>query len=335
MNVKSGFGLLKDSFKEWKEDGALDLGASLAYYTIFSLAPMLLIALSVASLFWERGMAQRELMGQMEGLVGQQGAQAVQTMLANAGREGSGVLGTIIGLVTVVFGATGVFAQLQKTLNRIWEVEAKPGGGIWSFVRTRLLSFGMVLGIGFLLLVSLVFSTMMASLDQWAEGLVPGVEILFRVLTFVVSFALITGLFAMIFKYLPDVKITWRDVWIGAAATALLFTIGKFLIGLYLGRSTVASSFGAAGSLIILLLWVYYSAQILFFGAEFTQVYASRYGSRIQPDEHARPVVARKEVASTEEWRQRKEARREEARPDGTDGTPERRSGRDRRSRRT
>ena len=329
MNVKPGFGLLKESFKEWKDDGALDLGASLAYYTIFSLAPMLLIALSIASLFWDRGQLQGQLVGQMEGLVGRQGAEAVQTMLANASREGSGVVGTIIGFVTILFGATGLFAALQKTLNRIWEVEAKPDQGIWSFVRTRILSFGMVLGIGFLLLVSLVFSTAVAALDQWAQGMVPGAEVLFRVLTFVVSIALITGLFAMIFKFLPDVKIQWRDVWVGAAATALLFTIGKFLIGLYLGRSTVASSYGAAGSVIILLLWVYYSAQILFFGAEFTQVYASRYGSMIQPDEHARPVVERKEVASTEEWRQRKEARAEETRPEGS--PPERRSGRDRR----
>ncbi|HEX6898546.1 MAG TPA: YihY/virulence factor BrkB family protein [Thermoanaerobaculia bacterium] len=309
MNVKSGFGLVKESFKEWKDDGALDLGASLAYYTIFSLAPLLLIALSVASLFWDRGQLQGELVGQMRGLVGQQGAEAVQTMLANANRQGSGVLGTIIGFATILFGATGLFAALQKTLNRIWEVEAKPDQGIWSFIRTRILSFGMVLGIGFLLLVSLIFSTAMASLDRWAQGLIPGAEIFFRVLTFVVSFALITGLFAMIFKFLPDVKIQWRDVWTGAAVTALLFTIGKFLIGLYLGHSAVASSFGAAGSVIILLLWVYYSAQILFMGAEFTQVYASRYGSRIQPDEHARPVVERKEVASTEEWRQRKERR--------------------------
>lgn len=325
MNVKSGFGLLKESFKEWQDDGALDLGASLAYYSIFSLAPMLLIALSIASLFWDRGQLQGELVVQMQSLVGRQGAEAIQTMVANAGRQGSGMVGTLIGFATILFGATGVFAALQKTLNRIWDVEAKPGQGIWSFVRTRILSFGMVLGIGFMLLVSLVFSTTMAALGRWAQGLLPGAEVLFQVLTFVVSFALITGLFALIFKFLPDVKITWRDVWIGAATTALLFTVGKFLIGLYLAHSTVASGFGAAGSVIILLLWVYYSAQILFFGAEFTQVFASRYGSRIRPDEHARPVVTRKEVASTEEWRQRKEARKEEPRPDGP---PERRSGR-------
>lgn len=309
MNVKPGFGLIKESFKEWKDDGALDLGASLAYYTIFSLAPMLLIALSIASLFWDRGQLQGQLVAQMEGLVGRQGAEAVQTMLDNANRQGSGVLGTIIGFVTILFGATGLFAALQKTLNQVWEVEAKPGQGIWSFVRTRILSFGMVLGIGFLLLVSLVVSTAVAALGKWAQGLLPGAEVLFQVLTFLLSFGLAVVLFAMIFKYLPDVKIAWRDVWTGAVATALLFTIGKFLIGLYLGRSTVASSFGAAGSVIVLLLWVYYSAQILFLGAEFTQVYASRYGSRIQPDEHAVPVVERKEVASTEEWRQRKERR--------------------------
>ncbi|HEV2847159.1 MAG TPA: YihY/virulence factor BrkB family protein, partial [Thermoanaerobaculia bacterium] len=217
---------------------------------------------------------------------------------------------------------------LQTSLNHIWDVKPKPEG-IKGMLRARAAAFGMILGVGFLLLVSLVVSAALAALDSYVVGLLPGAEFLLRALGFVVSFAVITVLFAMILRFLPDVKIQWRDVWFGAAVTALLFTIGKFLIGLYLGRSTVASSYGAAGSVIILLLWVYYSAQILFFGAEFTQVYASRYGSMIQPDEHARPVVERKEVASTEEWRQRKEARAEETRPEGS--PPERRSGRDRR----
>jgi len=187
-------------------------------------------------------------------------------------------------------------------LNRIWEVEPKPGGGIWGFVRNRLVSFGMILGVGFLLLVSLVISAAMGSIDRWAEGLGGAGRVLALILSFALSFAVITLLFALIYKYLPDVKIAWRDVWIGAVVTALLFTVGKFLIGLYVAKTSVASSYGAAGSLVILLLWVYYSAQIVFLGAEFTQVYASRYGSKIEPADNAVPVVERKEVASKRDW---------------------------------
>jgi membrane protein len=305
--VKSGFDLIKESFKGWKDDGALDLGAALAYYTIFSLAPLLLIVTAVAGLVWGREAVQGQLVGQMRGIVGTQGAEAIQTMVANAGRHGSGVLATILGLVTILFGATGVFVQLQSALDRIWNVEPKPGAGIWSFIRTRMISFGMVLGIGFLLLVSLVVTAAVAALGQWATGLLPGGEMLVNILTFVVSFALITLLFAMIYKVLPDVEIAWRDVWIGAAVTALLFTIGKFLIGLYLAHSTVASTYGAAGSLVVLLLWIYYSSQILFLGAEFTEVYATRYGSRIRPSKHAVPVVEKKERVSVREWPPAKE----------------------------
>jgi membrane protein len=291
MNLKSGFGMLKESFKEWNDDDALSLGAALAYYTIFSLAPMLLIAISVAGLVFGREAAQGELVGQMRGLVGQQGAEAIQTMVANAGKQGSGgVLGTIIGIVTILFGATGVFAQLQSSLNKIWNVEAKPGKGIWSFLRNRILSFGMVLGIGFLLLVSLAVSAAIAALDTYVTGLFPAAEVVIGIVTAVFGLAVITVLFAMIFRYLPDVKIAWKDVWTGAAVTSVLFLIGKVLIGLYLGNSTVASTYGAAGSLVILLLWIYYSTQILFFGAEITQVYARRYGSGIVPNEHAVPV---------------------------------------------
>jgi membrane protein len=302
MDVKSGFGLVKESFKEWQEDGALDLGAALAYYTVFSLAPMLLIVIGVAGLVWGREAVQGQLVGQLQGLVGPQGGQMIQTMIANAGKHGAGVLATIVGLVTILFGATGVFVQLQNALNHIWEVEPKPGGGIWGFVRNRLVSFGMILGAGFLLLVSLVISAAMAFIDRWADSLGGAGQVLARILSFAVSFAVVTLLFALIYKYLPDVKITWRDVMIGAVVTALLFTAGKFLIGLYVAKSSVASSYGAAGSLVVLLLWVYYSAQIVFLGAEFTQVYASRYGSQIEPADNAVPVVERKEVASKRDW---------------------------------
>jgi membrane protein len=333
MDVKSAFGLVKESFKEWQEDGALDLGAALAYYTIFSIAPMLLVVVAVAGWVWGREAVQGQLVSQMQGLLGTQGAEAIQGMIANAGKHGSGLLATIIGLATTLFGATGVFVQLQNALNRIWDVEPKPGGGVWGFVRNRLLSFGMLLGIGFLLLVSLVISAAMGSIDRWAESLGGAGQVLARILSFGVSFAVITLLFAMIYKFLPDVKIAWRDVGIGAAVTALLFTIGKFLIGLYLAKSSVASGYGAAGSLVILLLWTYYSAQIVFLGAEFTQVYASRYGSRIEPAENAVPVVERKEVASKREWPPAKAGAKEEKgeKEKGAPERPERRKTEDRR----
>src|SRR5436305_7576972 len=253
MNVKAGFNLIKESFQEWQKDGALDLAAALSYYTIFSLAPLLLVALAVAGLLWDRGQIQGQLIAQVQDLMDPLGPQAVQPSLANAGRHGSGVVPTVLAVVTILFGATGVFVQLQSALNKVWNVEARPGLGIWSFVKTRLISFGMVLGIGFLLLVSLVISTAVSALGKWATGLLPGSETLMQVVTFVVSFAFIILLFALMFKFLPDVEIAWRDVWIGAVVTALLFTLVKFLIGLYLGKSSVASTYGAAGSLVLVL----------------------------------------------------------------------------------
>jgi membrane protein len=324
MNPKSGLGMLKETFKEWQDDDALQLGASLSYYTIFSIAPLLLIVIAVAGLIYGREAVQGQLVGELRGLVGEQGGEAIQTMVANAGLHGSGgVLATVIGVLTILFGATGLFVALQDSLNRIWEVKAKPGQGLKGFIMNRFISFGMILGIGFLLLVSLVLSAAMAALGTWATGLMPGAEVLVKILTFVVAFAVETLLFAMIFKVLPDVKIAWRDVWIGAAVTALLFTLGKFLIGLYIAHSSVASTFGAAGSVVILLLWVYYSSQILFLGAEFTQVYASRYGSRIEPDEHAVPlVVEKREATDPKEWPPA--ARQKEKGKDEEKGAPER-----------
>ena len=321
MNVKSGFDLIKESFKGWQEDGALDLGAALAYYTIFSLAPLLLIVTGVAGLVWGREAVQGQLVSQLQGVVGPQGSQAIQTMIANAGRHGQGVIATVVGLVTILFGATGVFVQLQSAMDRVWNVEPRPGKGIWGFIRTRMLSFGMVLGIGFLLLVSLVVATAVTAFSTWVTGMMPGAKLLIEGVTFLVSFGIVTLLFAMIFKVLPDVTIAWRDVWVGAVATALLFTIGKFLIGLYLAKSSVASTYGAAGSLVVLLLWIYYSSQILFLGAEFTQVYATRYGSQIRPSKHAVPVVRKTEVASAREWPPAKEQKEKGAPERPQDGT--------------
>jgi YihY family inner membrane protein len=289
MNPKALWGLLRSAASEWLEDKAPRLGAALAYYTIFSVAPLLLIAIAVAGLVFGRKAAQGQIVGQIQHMMGKQGAEAIEEMIKNASKPEAGYTATGIGIVLLVFGATGLFGQLQDAMNTIWEVQLKPGRGIWGFVKDRFLSFGMVMGTVFLLLVSLVVSAGLAAmgslLGDWGTSAVG------QVINFVVSFAVITGLFAMIFRFLPDAKVAWRDVWLGSALTALLFTIGKTAIGLYLGHSSVASAYGAAGSLVVLLIWAYYSAQIFLFGAEFIKTYANQYGSRIVPEKDAEPVT--------------------------------------------
>ncbi len=283
--------LLKATWNEWNEDKAPRLGAALAYYTAFSIAPLLLIIIAIAGLIFGEQAARGQIVGQIQGLVGEQGAQLIQTMLQNAQKPSANLIASIIGIVTLVLGALGVFGQLQDALNVIWEVAPKPGRGIVGVIKDRLLSFSMVIGTGFLLMVSLVLSAGVAAAGAFFGNLVPGPALLLEVLNFIISFAVITLMFAVIYKYLPDAKIAWSDVWVGAAATALLFTIGKFAIGWYMGRSTIGSTYGAAGSLAVLLIWVYYSAQILFFGAEFTQVYANQYGSHVVPAKDALSVT--------------------------------------------
>ncbi|HMB21295.1 MAG TPA: YihY/virulence factor BrkB family protein [Anaerolineales bacterium] len=282
------FALLKETVREWSEDGASRLAAALAYYTTFSLAPLLVLIIAIAGLIGGQEAAQSQTMAQVQDLLGPQGGEFVQSMIENASRPATGVTATIIGVVTLLFGALGVFGELQNSLNTIWEVKPKPAQGLFDslkrFVIDRLLSFTMVLGIGFLLLASLVISAVLSALGNYIGNALPMADLWLQLINFVISFVVVTALFAMIFKFLPEVDIAWKDVWLGAAVTSLLFSLGKFLIGFYLGRSTVGNTFGAAGSLAILLIWVYYSAQILFFGAEFTQVYANRYGSKIVPD---------------------------------------------------
>ncbi len=282
------FGLLKQTFHEWSEDGASRLAAALAYYTTFSLAPLLILVIAIAGLIGGRQAAQNQTMTQVQDLLGPQGRQFVQGMIENASQPRTGITATIVGLVTLLFGALGVFTDLQSSLNTIWDVKPKPAQGLWDgvkrFIVDRLLSFAMVLGIGFLLLASLVISAVLSAVGGYIGNTWPLGNIWPQVINFGISFLVVMALFAMIFKFLPEVEIAWKDVWLGAAFTALLFTIGKLLIGLYLGKSRIGSVYGAAGSLAILLLWIYYSAQILFFGAEFTQVYANRYGSKIAPD---------------------------------------------------
>lgn len=280
--------LLKLTYQGWKEDKASRLAAALAYYTVFSLAPMLVIAIAVAGLIWQRDAVQAAVMNQIGGLVGAQGAEFVTELLEGASSPAEGIAATIIGIITLLFGALGVFNALHEALNTIWDVKVEETQGIWNSIKkvivNRFLSFTMVLGIGFMLLVSLVISAAISALGTWIGGLFPFQEIILQIINLVISIAVITVFFALIFKVLPDADVAWRDVWIGAFFTAGLFSIGRTLIGLYLGSSAVASSFGAAGSLVVLLLWIYYSAQILFFGAEFTQVYANQFGSRILPE---------------------------------------------------
>jgi len=271
---------LREVYGEWRKDNALNLGAALSYYTIFSLAPLLVLVIAIAGLVFGRAAAEGQIVGQIESLVGPAAAKTIEGMITRASGPKASVVATLTSLATMALGASGVFGQLQQALNQIWEATPPPRRGIRGHIRRRMPAFGMILGVGFLLLVSLVLSAMLAALHDWIAHHLPIASRVLPVLNFALSFAVITTLFAMIYKVLPDVAMHWRDVWLGAAVTALLFTVGKTLIAIYLGRTGVTSVYGAAGSLVLVLLWVYYSAQILFVGAEFTEVYSRRYGSR-------------------------------------------------------
>jgi membrane protein len=284
MNFKASWQFLKTIFTKWLDDDPFQLGAALSYYTLFSLAPLLVISIAVAGFVFEREAAHNQIVQTIQGLIGRESAEAVQAMIRSAGNKPeTGVVSTIVGGIFLLFGAGGVVGQLQTSLNKIWGVEGYTDSGIHEFIRKRFISFAMVLGVGFLLLVSLAVSAFITGLARFIGGLFGEAAVIAHVLDVVVSFGFVTLLFAMIYKFLPDVEIHWKDVWIGAGLTSILFTIGKFLIGFYLGTSGVTSAYGAAGSLITILLWVYYSALIFFFGAEFTQCYAARYGSGVRP----------------------------------------------------
>jgi membrane protein len=270
--------LLKQAFADWRSDNAARLGAALSYYTLFSVAPLLIIAIAVAGLVFGREAAQGQIVVQLQGLVGEAGARAVEEMIENSRRPGTGALATAVGLVTLLLGATSAFVELKGALNVVWDVKDE-GSALSGLLRGRVWSFAMVLAIAFLLMVSLVISAALAA----AAGLLDGAGIspsVVHSLNAALSFAVITVLFALIFKFLPDTEVAWRDVWAGALFTSALFTVGKLLIGLYLGHSSLASTYGAAGSVVVLVVWVYYAAQIFFFGAELTQAYAHRHGSR-------------------------------------------------------
>ena len=276
--MKKYLGLFKQTISEFGQDKAPRLGAALAYYTIFSLGPILLIAISIAGLVWGEEAARGQVSTQLDKVFGSSASEAVETMIAGAAKEKGGIVATIIGVAMLLFGASGVFGQLKDALNTIWNVEEKKSGGVMGFVKDRFLSMAMVLGVGFLLLVTLIFDTAIAAMGDYLTRTMGG-EAILQVVQLIVSFVVVTLLFAMMFKFLPDIQIQWRDVWLGAIFTSILFVIGKFALGMYLGKAAIGSSYGAAGSLVVLLLWVYYSAQILFFGAEFTQVYTRAAGS--------------------------------------------------------
>jgi membrane protein len=300
MNVADFWPLVKKSVASWSDDYAASMGAALAYYTIFSLAPLLLIVIAIAGLVYGEEAARGAIFNQISGLVGPDGATAVQGLLKSVNKPTESIIATVIGIGTLLLGATTVFGELQDALNRIWRAPALVDqSGVWKLIRRRLLAFGMILTIGFLLMVSLLLSAALAAIGSWLGPRFAGWEIVLHVINFVIGFAVTTALFAAIYKIMPRVNIAWRDVILGSAVTSLLFGIGKFLIGLYIGKSTVASGFGAAGSIAVLLVWVYYSTQIFLLGAEFTWVYANTFGSRQGKDELAAepPAVPARDAA--------------------------------------
>lgn len=285
MKINEWWQIFRESISEWLNDDASRLAAALAFFTAVSIAPLLVMVIVIAGLVWGASAVQSQLMAQLQATIGPQGADFITAVLENADQPTTGSIAGIVSLGVLIWGSTNVFAQLQSSLNRIWNVEPKPGRGIWGTIHDRVLSFGMVLGIAFLLLVSLVLNAVLSALSTSSLNILPGIGWVWQVADFVISLAVITLLLAAIYKILPDVKISWRSVWGGAIVTAVLFTIGKTLLGLYLGHAT--SAYGAAGSVMAFLLWVYYSSQILFLGAEFTQVYARHFGMGVRPTDNA------------------------------------------------
>ena len=287
MNLRKIGKLLQETFQEWQEDKASRIAAALAYYTVFSLSPLLVIAIAIAGAFFGRETAQDEIIAQVTALVGEDGVKPVMMALNNMTEPKIRGIASLISIGVLLLGASGIFAQLQDALNTVWKVKPQPGQGMLLFIRKRVSSFFMVLAIGFILILSLILSAVVSTLSKYKTDYLPGSDILWENLDFIVSLGLMTFIFCLMFKYVPDVKIAWKDVFVGAVITAVLFLFGKFLLGVYLSQGSLGSAYGAAGSLIVLLAWIYYSAQIILLGAEFTQVYARMYGSKIRPSKHS------------------------------------------------
>src|SRR5690606_15086922 len=286
MHIKRFYTLAKKSVQSWLDDYAPSMGAAIAFYTVFSLAPLVMIVIGIAGFFWGEDAVRGELLRQIGGMVGENGASAIEGVIRSGAEEPEqGMAAGLISAGVLTIRAATVFAELQRALARIWEVpEQAKQTGIWNMLRARLLSIGLVLSLAFLLLISLVVSTMLSALGGWLGGLMPGWELVLQVLNLVVSYSILTLLFAMIFRFMPQAEVAWKDVWTGAFVTALMFELGKLLIGLYVGKASVASSYAAAGSLVVVLIWVYYAAQVFLLGAEFTWVYANEHGSRAKKD---------------------------------------------------
>jgi len=296
LDPVAGLNLLKTTFIEWSHDKCPQLGAALAYYTIFSLAPLILVLLAVFGfVYGSNEQARDKIMDQLRYLIDPSGLKVIQDIANTTANSKAGILATVIGILLGLFGASGIFGQLQDALNTIWSVKPKPGQGIWSFVRARFLSFAMVGGICFLLLVSLTVESWLNGLHSYLQSILPAGHYLGLGIFYIFDLAIVILLFAMLFRFLPDARIAWRDVWTGAILTAIFFTIGKFLLGIYLSSGAAGSAYGAASSLITLLIWFFYSAQIFLFGAEFTKVYANTCGSQVEPEEHA-VKIERKEI---------------------------------------
>jgi membrane protein len=279
-------GLIKETFVQWEDDQASRLAASLALYTLLSIAPLIVVSIAVAGVFFGDAAARGQLSHQVAGVVGEQAGRAIEALIDNARAPSAGIIGSVVGIAVLLFGASGVFGELQVALNQIWNVKQRPGRGWRGLLRDRFFSFTMVMGVAFLLLVSLIVSAVLTTVTTHFENLLPW-PVLWEALNALIGLAVSTLLFALIFKVVPDAKIAWHDVWVGAFVTACCFSLGKGALAWYVGRSATVSPFGAAGSLVALTVWVYYSAQILFLGAEFAQVYATRFGTRIEPSKNA------------------------------------------------
>jgi len=273
--MKSAWPLIKTTIENWIAHKDALQGAALAYYSVFSVGPLMVIAVGIAGLAFGPEAARGEVQGQLSGMVGQPAADAIDSMLASANKPEQGLLATVIGTAVLLFSALGVVVQLKDAFNTVWEVDEKKISGVWQFIRTYLMSLAAVIAVGFLLLISLAFTTALSAAGQYLGAQLP--QTVLQVAGSLVSFAVITAMFAIMFKLLPDTEVEWRDVWLGAGITAALFELGKLLIGIYVGKLALASTYGAAASLVILLIWVYYSSQIVLLGAEFTHCYASRY----------------------------------------------------------
>jgi membrane protein len=300
MSASALWWVMKRALAGWWDDNVPRLGASLAYYTLFALSPVLLVATAIAGLVFGPEAVRGEIVGQIQGLVGRQGAEAVQAMLEGAAKPSSSIPATVVGFVTLFLGATGAFLELQTALNAIWRVKPRPGARVRDFLTQRLISFGLVVAVGFLLLVSLLVSAALAALSRYLGNIFPALTAVWAAGNVLVSLFVITLLFAMVYKILPDVRLRWRDVWIGALVTAGFFSVGKQLIGLYLGTSSVGSSYGAAGSVVVLLVWVYYSAQVVLLGAEFTRFYVERFRGQPPPVKYAEPDPVPPQLSATQ-----------------------------------